>query len=153
MIKKSGFTLIEMMVVVLIIGLLASIVTISVNNARMRGRDARRQADVDTIRNAVELLLNQNNGTWPAGIVNLTTYTTSVGWGTFGTALTGAGVLSVMPTPPVATTSYRFRRNGNNYEVDAQMEVTGAGTPAATDGGDCATRVELGTNLTTLLGC
>lgn len=53
--KREGFTLIELLVVIAIIGLLASIVLASLGTARQRSRDARRLADVKSIRTALEL--------------------------------------------------------------------------------------------------
>jgi len=145
-----GFTLIEIMVVVFIIGLLASIVTVSVNQSRMRGRDARRQADLDSIRTGIEMYANQNNGDYP-GVAGATY--TSAAWGTFATDLTGGAnpIMPTVPDDPVAGRDYRFRTNaaGTQYEIDALLDV---GTPA--DGGGCAGdhRFELGNNLL-LLGC
>ncbi|GIW68478.1 MAG: hypothetical protein KatS3mg099_426 [Candidatus Parcubacteria bacterium] len=51
----SGFTLIELLVVIAIIGLLSSIVLASVNSARAKARDAKRVADLNQIRTALEL--------------------------------------------------------------------------------------------------
>jgi prepilin-type N-terminal cleavage/methylation domain-containing protein len=49
-----GFTLIELLVVIAIIGLLSSIVLVSLNSARKKGADARIISDVEQIRTTLE---------------------------------------------------------------------------------------------------
>ncbi len=53
--KHRGFTLIELLVVIAIIGLLASIVVVSLGPSRAKSRDARRVADLRQINIAMEM--------------------------------------------------------------------------------------------------
>ncbi|MDP3795334.1 MAG: prepilin-type N-terminal cleavage/methylation domain-containing protein [bacterium] len=62
--KSKGFTLIELMVVVGIIGLLSSVILVAVTSGRSRARDGRRKADIKQLQAAVELYFNANN-TYP----------------------------------------------------------------------------------------
>lgn len=62
--KRNGFTLIELLVVIAIIGLLSSIVLASVESARAKARDAKRMADLNQIRTALELFYD-DNGRYP----------------------------------------------------------------------------------------
>jgi prepilin-type N-terminal cleavage/methylation domain-containing protein len=56
-----GFTLIELLVVIAIIGILASIVLVSLNSARQKGKDARIISDVQQVRTAFESGYNGTN--------------------------------------------------------------------------------------------
>jgi len=63
--KQLGFTLIELLVVISIIGMLAAIVLVSLNSARGKARDSRRQADRKQVHTALNLYYN-DNGSWPS---------------------------------------------------------------------------------------
>ncbi len=97
--KKSGFTLIEVLIVVAIIGLLASIVLVGLGSFRARGRDARRVADLRQTQNALELFYTKNNA-YP--VVN--------SWSALETALVGAsiGVSKISDDPLGASRSYVY---------------------------------------------
>ncbi len=69
--KQKGFTLIELMVVIAIIGLLASIITVSLVSSKVKGRDAKRVADIRTLQLALETFYN-DNGTYPLTLQSLT---------------------------------------------------------------------------------
>jgi len=54
MINKGGFTLVELLIVIAIIGILASLTVISLNEARAKARDAKRRSDIGQLVKLVE---------------------------------------------------------------------------------------------------
>lgn len=55
MISKSGFTIVELLIVIVIIGVLASIVTVAFSNLQARSRDAIRKSDLASVAKAISL--------------------------------------------------------------------------------------------------
>ena len=61
---EKGFTLIELLVVISIIGLLASVILVSVNSVRMKARDAVRKSNLNQISKAIEMFYFET-GSYP----------------------------------------------------------------------------------------
>jgi len=61
--KKKAFTLIEVLVVSTIIGVLVTVTAVSFSSSQKRSRDARRKADLETMRQAL-VLYKQDNGSY-----------------------------------------------------------------------------------------
>ena len=78
-IYSKGFKLIELLVVVAIIGILASVVLASLNSARAKGNDAKIKGQLSSIRAAAEIFYSTNNN-----------YGTATLTGTFTGATIGA---------------------------------------------------------------
>jgi prepilin-type N-terminal cleavage/methylation domain-containing protein len=57
---RKGFTLVELLVVVSIIGILSTLSNVSVNIARVRARDAKRKADMAQVKLALYLYYDDN---------------------------------------------------------------------------------------------
>ena len=110
--NRKGFTLVELLVVIAIIGILASVVLVSLNSARTRSRDARRLADIGQIRTALETY-HLDNGQYPA----------TAGW---QASLTGGGYMTVVPTDPQNQSAYTYAGcNSNaNYVLADTLENT-----------------------------
>ena len=64
---KKGFTLIELLLVIAIIGLLASIVLVSLQGAAASARDTKRDSESDTLRKTLEVY-HGNHGKYPSSL-------------------------------------------------------------------------------------
>jgi len=67
--KNSGFTLIEVLVVIGIISILASVVIVAVNPSRQfkQARDSQRTSNVNAILNAIGQNISENKGVFTCG--------------------------------------------------------------------------------------
>ena len=102
--KNKGFTLMELLVVVSIIGVLATVVLGALGDARMKTRDARRQSDMQQIINALHLYeLDKNNipGTSQYSQTDAGGWDYSSQGGGFMTFLETEGYMSAVPVDPL----------------------------------------------------
>jgi len=111
--NKKGFTLIEVLIVVSIIGILASIILVGLGAFRSRGRDTRRLADVRQVQGALELYYSKN-GSYPAGGY------TAVKTATEGPT-PGLGIAK-LPNDPNPSSNYLYQTNGQSYVLGAALE-------------------------------
>lgn len=110
--NKKGFTLIEVLIVVAIVGILASVVLVGLGPVQKRGRDARRISDLRQAQTGLELYYNKN-GSYPA----------SSDWATLTNTLKSAGIgVSNIPKDPSAGKTYMYVSNGSSYVVGATLE-------------------------------
>ena len=124
---KKGFTLIEFLVVVALIGVLATLVLANLNAARERGRDTERKADLRNIETALHLYYN-DKGVFPkhnasseimgCGAVGLSLCE----WGDPWTA-GSTSYMPVLPTDSIDTQIYKYIRNdADSYNLQACLE-------------------------------
>jgi type II secretion system protein G len=97
--KKRGFTLIELLVVIAIIGILASIILVSLSGARAKGRDGQRVANLKSIQLALSLYYN-DHGFYPLDIYTSSSYEVNPEDPRSGLA---GNYLSPVPTDPSYT--------------------------------------------------
>lgn len=106
--KRGGFTIVELLIVIVVIGILAAITMIAFGNIQSRARDNARYTDVKSIMKALEIHKATNNGTYPATYATNNPLTTCPGvgvgyaysWDTEGRWLLGLVNSSTIARPP-----------------------------------------------------
>ncbi|MDO8511680.1 MAG: type II secretion system protein [bacterium] len=126
--NKKGFTLIELMVVIGIIGILSSLILVSLNLARSRARDGQRRNDIKQIMTALELYYasngeypNTSNGVGKSSSPNDTWFTSSdSSWATFTAKL--APYLSLPKDPKQSASGWPGTANTYGYSYFSLKE-------------------------------
>ncbi len=135
---KKAFTLIEVLVVIAILGVLMTISIFALNSARQNARDARRKADLEAIRAALEIY-RSDCFSYPLAV------TDQVPTPLIGDDISSSQCLSTniyansTPQDPSTGRIYRYARlTATRYELCASLEGQ---TTAVTCGGssDCGT--------------
>lgn len=67
---KKGFTIIEVIVVIGIIGLLSALIYPSITQIKSKNRDTERIADISTLQLGLSLYKNQNGGVYPTSLAD-----------------------------------------------------------------------------------
>ncbi|MFC1710224.1 type II secretion system protein [Patescibacteria group bacterium] len=128
--KYSGFTMIELLVAISIIGIVLALSFFGIQNSRAVSRDARRKSDLESIRSSLELYY-----------ADCKEYPTSVASGDpiTGDATCGSNeYMDTVPDDPITDNVYYYKRiDTNNYVLCSTLEAD-TGTP---DGecGSCGT--------------
>lgn len=115
--KLFGFTLLELLVVISIIGILVAMGAVAFTTAQKRGRDSKRRGDIQAIQKAYEQYFADN------GLYATTCSTMATGYMPGGT-----------PTDPQGSQSYTLNCDSDQYCICAQLEDAdggNAGVPAA----------------------
>lgn len=98
----TGFTLIELLVTISVIGFLVAASVVVFKQTRMSSRDATRVANIDTIRKALAMYLNDSTtGGYPESLAGECLSDGSV----VGGILKGANVIVSVPVDPMWSTS------------------------------------------------
>lgn len=127
--KRKGFTLIELLVVIAIIGILATIVLVSLNTARQKARDTRRVSDMRQVALGLEMYYDTNRK-YP-GVSGCS----NANWDTMATAI--ASFMAATPDDPIDTGNnvYMYGANSATNAQDYTLRAVLEGTvPTDVDG-------------------
>ncbi|MCR4322635.1 MAG: prepilin-type N-terminal cleavage/methylation domain-containing protein [Candidatus Azambacteria bacterium] len=149
---KKGFTLIELLVVIAIIGILSSVVIVSLNNARSKARDSSRKSNAQAMATAFALYASEQVGE----IAPLESDTAQAGW-TVVAGIDGLGTpaltlgtpplntfLRLLPVDSANTYTYGNQASNGDYALCAAIEnvdPTTAGTTFICTSGGCGMNV------------
>jgi len=122
---KKGFTLIELLVVIAIIGILSSVVIVSLNNARSKARDSSRKSNAQAMTTAIALYSSEQVPEKAA----LSTDAAAVpaGWYSDGLDnqilgylhLTNAALRTITPNPALSTYLKSLPTDSGSLDADA----------------------------------
>lgn len=127
MVVRKGFTIVELLIVIVVIGILATITIVAYSGVQTRARDSQRQSDVNAIVKAIELYY-VDMGRYPGGsgstVINSGWSTTAdASWANLATLL--RPYLSDFPVDPISTPGANIQTPvGYNY---AYYSNTGGG--------------------------
>ena len=121
---EGGFTLVELMVVIAIMGVLAAIAIPRFSGATDRADAAKVEADMSTMASALEVY-RVNHGSYP-GSLDLTTNAS-----TANNALLSDDLIARVPLPPHATqppagwaAAYTYNTNNDTYSLTVTVPAT-----------------------------
>lgn len=127
--RIKGFTLIEIMTVVAIISIMATVIGVNALQSGQQSRDAKRQADIRTLQSAIELYKNKN-GRYPAQCTPANAGTAQ-GWsGQLGTdyACTGSDTQYIVGLAPEFIPVLPIEKKLNGTDSGYVYRTNAAGT-------------------------
>ena len=133
--KEGGFTLLELLIVIVIIGILALLIIPNITSAPKKARDTKRKTDITTVRKGLEEYFVDNNS-YPVNLSDLTQGS--------------APIIKTLPTDPKNTGAFVYTYSPANsnttYTLSACLENdqdngTNVISPSSSNNTACTTKV------------
>lgn len=129
---KKGFTLVELLVVMAIIAILATVIIAGFRSSQMRGRDAQRKSNLKQIANALEIFFADYGKYPPASGTQIASCSYNPANGSGTACVWGSGTISdtkttymrTLPTDPLSFQNYVYRVSStqNMFQLFARLE-------------------------------
>lgn len=124
--KQQGFTLLELLIVMIIVAILAGMGLVAFGTAQLKARDNRRKQDLSSIVKALETFYNDfgryPNSSSSGRIMGCTNGTTSCTWGSPWQTTNGTLYMNQLPKDPVGNYGYFYQTSGTGYYLFAFLE-------------------------------
>jgi prepilin-type N-terminal cleavage/methylation domain-containing protein len=124
--SKKGFTLIELMIVVAIIGILAAIAIPKFADLIEKSKEGATKGNIGSLKSAISIYYGNESGIWPAVLANNTSVT-------IGDDSTLAFSSYMDPIPFVEVTAKFDPSPISPYGSDVNPEAGGVGVPPSTN--------------------
>lgn len=122
-ILKVGFTLIEILVVMTIIGILTTISLVNYRTSQIKARDTRRKSDLSQIQKALEMYYN-DYGVYPLGGAVGEILGCDAGACNWGEPWIKSEEVYIKTMPYDPRTKYCYDSDGTYYKIYATLENT-----------------------------
>ncbi len=117
---KSSFTLIEILIVIIILGIITSVISLNFILSIKKGRDAKRKADLNQIKTALELYYEDKKA-YPTKNPLPETYGFVFG-GEFIDSSNNKVYMKVIPNDPIFGRNYYYDSDGSYFKLYACLE-------------------------------
>jgi len=139
----QGFTLIELLIVMAILGILATVGLNSFRSSQLKSRDAKRKSDLEQVQRALEMYYN-DYGNYPGSEGGKIKIEVALTWGSAEMKDSNTLYMKELPKDPTGNPEYCYSKNDlpSGYKLYAKLEngqdphcIGGICTPPSADCG------------------